>query len=465
MSKKFALKILCVVMAFAILVGLTACGSKPASEDSSKAAEPEKAAEEPKSEAKAEETKKAEPVTLRFLSNLPDRTANQGKLEQMLMDNYMKENPNVKIEVEALQDDMYKQKFKAYSASNNLPDLYYIWGITSLFRPVVDGGYLIELNPKDYESYGFLPNSTDGFMKDGKLYGLPKNTDMFVLYYNKKMFDDNGIKVPATFAELIEAIKAFRAKGITPCAVNGKDRWLVADMLQELTLKASGDKQVIFDAVDRKVKFAENPAIIKGAEMMKELMDNKFYQDSFSAADYGAANNLFAQGKAAMYYMGSWEMGMATNDKLPEEFRNNLHAIAFPPMEGTNAKATDLFAFNGSGYGVSSTTKQKDEAIKFLNYIFLPDNWAKNAWQMGVCFPAQKFDKYMTGNESGLQKELVGLLGNATSLAGVPWIDYTDNSEFKEATQDLSQRFALKMIGVDEYLKELDKAADKAAGK
>ena len=30
-------------------------------------------------------------------------------------------------------------------------------------------------------------------------------------------------------------------------------------------------------------------------------------------SDYGASRNLFGQGKAAMYLMGSWEMGLAAD--------------------------------------------------------------------------------------------------------------------------------------------------------
>lgn len=43
-----------------------------------------------------------EQVTLKVFSNLPDRKNGQGLVEQMIIDEYMKENTNVKIEVEAL---------------------------------------------------------------------------------------------------------------------------------------------------------------------------------------------------------------------------------------------------------------------------------------------------------------------------------------------------------------------------
>ena len=130
-------------------------------------------------------------VTLKVFSNLPDRKNGQGLVEQMIIDDYMEENPNVKIEVEALDEEAYKTKFKAYSMEG-MPDVVSIWGQPAFLDEVLDAGVLAELNQDDYKDYGFISGSLDGFMKDGKLYGLPRNTDVAGFYYNQKMFEDNG---------------------------------------------------------------------------------------------------------------------------------------------------------------------------------------------------------------------------------------------------------------------------------
>ena len=59
------------------------------------------------------EVKADDTVTLKVFSNLPDRKNGQGLVEQMIIDDYMEENPNVDIEVEALDEEAYKTKFKA----------------------------------------------------------------------------------------------------------------------------------------------------------------------------------------------------------------------------------------------------------------------------------------------------------------------------------------------------------------
>lgn len=105
-----------------------------------------------------------------MFSNLPDRKNGQGLVEQTIIDQYMSENPNVNIEVEALDEESYKTKFKAY-AMDGMPDVVSIWGQPSFLDEVLDAGVLAELNESDYSDYGFVSGSLEGFKKDGKLYG------------------------------------------------------------------------------------------------------------------------------------------------------------------------------------------------------------------------------------------------------------------------------------------------------
>lgn len=403
-------------------------------------------------------------ITIKFFSNLPDRTAGQGKLEQLLIDNYMKENPNVIIQLEALQDEPYKQKFKAYASGNSLPDIFMVWGQPSFFNPVMEAGYAAELNPEDFKDYQFFNGALDGFSLNGKLYGLPRNTDYMVLYYNKALFEENGVKVPETFEEVIEAAKAFRAKGIAPIAMNGKDKWAIALLYQDLVIKEGGDQKLIYDAINGKVKFAENPILRKAAEDLKALMDVKGFQDSFVAADYGAANNLFAQEKAAMYYMGAWEVGMDSNPNFSDSFKKNVDVTKFPAPKNGAGKSTDLLAWNGGGYAVSANSPVKEEAIKLLKYIMKPENWAKNGWQLGLVVPGQKYDIYLTGNETNLQKKLTDILSSSTSISGTSWNDSL-TPDFKTSSESLSQELAAGMITPEEFLQRMDKAVEDALAK
>ena len=217
--KSFDSKDIAPLLTATMVFGMTGCGSKteaPANDTS--------AASEATTETavdSAADTAGGEAVTIKVFSNLPDRTSGQGLVEQTLFDEYMKENPNVTIEVEALDDEAYKTKFKAYAAGSQMPDLVSVWGQPGFIDEVIDAGVLAELNEADYADYGFINGSLEGFSKDGKLYGLPRNTDVMCFFYNQKMFDDNGWSVPQNYDELLALGEQINAAGIIPVAMDG----------------------------------------------------------------------------------------------------------------------------------------------------------------------------------------------------------------------------------------------------
>lgn len=299
-------------------------------------------------------------VTLKVFTNLPDRKNGQGLVEQQIIDEYMKENKNVTIKVEALDEEAYKTKFKAYSMEG-MPDVVSIWGQPSFLDEVLDAGVLAELNEDDYKDYGFISGSLDGFKKDGKLYGLPRNTDVAGFYYNEKMFKENGWTVPKTYDELLELAKKINDKGIIPLAMDGGDGWPMAVYLSDILYKLTGSdySSTVSDAI-KKGDFSD-ANIKKATEILKQTADAKMFQKGYDSQDYGTAQNLFTNGQAAMFYMGSWEASMALNEDIPKEIRENIRVFTMPIIDGGKGKATDIAAWNvvDTQYLQNQNTKKK----------------------------------------------------------------------------------------------------------
>jgi raffinose/stachyose/melibiose transport system substrate-binding protein len=215
--KRMSALLLCGTMLAGTLAGCSGSSSSAATSDATAAT--------------AESTSTDGAVTIKVFSNLTDRTSGQGLIEQTLFDSYMEENPNVTIEVEALDDESYKTKFKAYATGGNMPDLVNIWCSPSFLDEVVAAGTLEPLNADDYADYGFTEGSLDGVTYDGQIYGLPRNTDVLGFYYNKDLFEANGVEVPTTWDELLAAAQVFQDAGISPIAMDGQDKWPLAHFI------------------------------------------------------------------------------------------------------------------------------------------------------------------------------------------------------------------------------------------
>lgn len=428
MRKKFLSTVLALTMVVTMAVG---CGKSADTNSSAK--------------------KGDDKVTLKVFTNLPDRKNGQGLVEQQIIDEYMKENKNVTIKVEALDEEAYKTKFKAYSMEG-MPDVVSIWGQPSFLDEVLDAGVLAELNEDDYKDYGFISGSLDGFKKDGKLYGLPRNTDVAGFYYNEKMFKENGWTVPKTYDELLELAKKINDKGIIPLAMDGGDGWPMAVYLSDILYKLTGSdySSTVSDAI-KKGDFSD-ANIKKATEILKQTADAKMFQKGYDSQDYGTAQNLFTNGQAAMFYMGSWEASMALNEDIPKEIRENIRVFTMPIIDGGKGKATDIAAWNGGGYAVSSKSEHKEEAIKFLNYMYQPDKLSKYGWENGVGMSAQDQSAYMTGKETKLQMQFVDAVNNATSLSGTP-INDCGPSTFKTSIESKIQSVSNGSKSVDDFLK------------
>lgn len=449
-------KLVAVMMTAAMTAGmLAACGSENAAESkSTETSDTDSAAEDTASESAGGTEQSAETageaVTLKIFSNLPDRKNGQGLVEQMIIDEYMAENPNVTIEVEALDEEAYKTKFKAYSM-DGMPDVVSIWGQPSFLDEVLEAGVLAELNEDDYADYGFIAGSLEGFKKDGKLYGLPRNTDIQIIYYNQKMFEDNGWEVPSTYEEYITLCQTIKDAGITPVAMDGGDGWPMACYLTDILVKVAGTDYA--DIVSNAVASGDftAPEIKEATQLLVQAAEAGVFQTGYDTQDYGTAQNLFTNGQAAMFAMGSWECSMALNEDIPEEIRTNIRAFTLPPMANGKGGANDIAAWNGGGYAVSANSEIKEEAIKFLNYMYQPDKLSKYGWENGVGMSAQDQSSFMTGNETELQKQVVDILKNATSVSGTP-INDCGPSAFKTAIESEIQSVSNGTESVDDFL-------------
>lgn len=285
-----------------------------------------------------------EQIVIKMFTNLPNRKNGQGLVEQMLIDEYMEENENVVIEVEALDDEAYKTKFRAY-CMEGMPDVVNIWGQPSFLDEVLEAGILAELDEADYSDYKFVEGSLEGFKKDGKLYGLPRGTAM----------------------------------------------------------------------------------------------------------------HLFTSGQAAMLYTGSWESAMALNEDIAEDIRTNIRVFSMPVVEGGEGKATDIAAWNRGGYAVSARSAVKEEAVRFLNFMYQPDKLSRYGWETGNGMSAQDQSAYMSGHETELQKQFVDMLKQATSLSGTPMND-CGPSEFKESIESTIADVSNETMEIDEFLQTIGNA-------
>jgi len=208
--KKFTVLLLILMLLLSTVAGCAK--SEPAVEETTAAAETTVA------------TTEAENITLRIYAQYSD---DDTKIPyDYAVAELAKDYPNVTLELDIqAQDD--GQKLQTYAATGNLPDIFQV-GLTQI-ETFKESGNIMILDDAA-KSTGYLDRAYANaesiiYNEDGHIYAFPYAGNELVLwYYNKALFEQYGVKVPETYAELLTAIEVFNANDIVPMSIFAKEK-------------------------------------------------------------------------------------------------------------------------------------------------------------------------------------------------------------------------------------------------
>lgn len=403
------------------------------------------------SEKNADET-----IVLKMGDNVPDRKNGLGLVIETINTEFEQTYPNVTITTESYNDQPWQEKVRIYATANQLPDVFRYWSFSTLLTPLVEAGMIEELDYDVYSQYEFLPGALEGNMIDGKLYGIPTSSDLWVIYYNKSLFEKAGVEIPTSWDDIMESADAFNDMGIIPMVTDGKDGWPLCELFDNMAQRINGDFTYVAKAQEREMKYTDE-SFVKTADYIQELVKAGVFQENLTTSDYGDARNAFGQERAAMYMMGSWEMGLANDTNFSENFKENLDVMPFPVVEGGKGKATDTLGWYGGNIVISSNSKIKDVANNYVEKI--ASDFGQKCWDLQAAFPPVKVQPLET--DTHVAKQLLSIAANATTMSGTPGLDRLDNV-FKEDHQELMRQLCSLIIDSEEFTTKLDASAQRA---
>jgi len=395
-------------------------------------------------------------VVLRMGDNQPDRKHGVGAVLEDMSAEFIAQNPNVSITTESYNDQPWQEKVRIYATANQLPDLMKYWSLPTLLKPLVEAGMVEPLDYDTFAQYDFLPGALESNMIDGKLYGIPASSDFWVIFYNKSLFEKAGLDIPTSWDEIKADASVFNEMGITPMVTDGKDGWPLCELFDVISERINGDFTYVQDALDRNKKYTD-PSFVAAADYIQELVKAGVFPEDLTTSDYGDARNAFGQERAAMYMMGSWEMSLAHDTTFSDNFRDNLDVMLCPVVEGGKGSATDMLAWYGGNFVVTSTSKNVDISKKYLE--LLASDFGQACWDTGSYFPPVKVTS--SDKNSDVSIKLLDMITNATSVSGTPGLDRADNV-FKEDHQELMRQLCSLMITSEEFTTKLDASAQLA---
>ncbi|MVU78095.1 extracellular solute-binding protein [Nocardia sp. ET3-3] len=196
---------------------------------------------------------------------------------------------------------------------------------------------------------------TAGVMGSGNWYGISDYGEFAMVYYNKDLFAQNNIPVPTTFDELVRAMDAFVAKGITPFA-NAGSEYVGHEYLYQLALTKADRAWV--DAYQRytgKVDF-HDPIWSYAVNTFTDWVKKGYIAKDSAGLKAEDAGNAFEQKKFPMILSGSWWFG-----RFQKEITFDWGTFLFPGSKLIPGSGGNLWV-------VPKKSKHSELATEFIDF-------------------------------------------------------------------------------------------------
>ncbi len=304
----------------------------------------------------------AEPVTLTYL--VDDTDATQARANALAAA-YTEKHPNVTFDVETRPggtegDNIVKTRL----STGEMTDIFW-YNSGSLLQALNPTETLVDISGEPYianidESY--LPTVS----QDDAIFGVPSETAMGGgILYNKKVFADNGLQVPTSWAEFGANNDKLKTAGVAPIGATYADTWtsqlfVLADFYNVQSAVPDFAEQYTAN----KAHYSDTPAALAGFKRLQEGFDKGWYQEDFGAAKLDDGLNALAEGTIAQYPMLTFTLGT-----IAENHPDKIQDIGFFGQPGEDAAKNGATIWMPAATYIAKSSENQDVAKDFLGFI------------------------------------------------------------------------------------------------
>lgn len=328
------------------------------------------------------------------------------------------------------------------------PGLFTWWSGPQL-QTLVENG-LVEDLTSVWDNYiyneGVSQGVADAFTFDGKIYAAPWSVLYNVVFYNKTVFDQYGLKEPETFDEFLTVCDTLKSNGVTSIALKS-DSW--AGFIWFQALLAAKDVELYKGVCDGSIKYTDE-RIVEVMEIWKDMLDKDYFSLPIDWSDVRAA---FSNGEVAMMLEPHVEFAGMRNDYGMTE-GEDIDSFVVPSMDG--GKKTIFF--EAAPLCVASNSAQKDDALKVL------ESWYKPEVQNAFHAQSGYTNTSKVNVDSPAVQKILDETADADNYQLVLRFYESTPDKLRDFVLDELMRFQLKNSTVEEMLNAIQAEADATFG-
>lgn len=442
-------KIIALLLAFVMVLGLVACGSNNSAANDSATNN---------SAADNSASNKSEGTTTKITVMASQDWVKDAELE---LAEQFTEQTGIEVDYQIIPADQYPSVLTTKLNSGECADIFMhqsgATDIVTLLQIETNG---VDLSDEEWVSR-FTPAVAYQCSVDGKCYGLTTwdVSDSYAMWYNKTIFAQYGLEVPTTFEEFMNVCQVLLDNGETPiyeCVAAGWHHQL--NWFDVSAIYDAADPDMVEKLNNNEVKLADYEVFATVLNQMKQVADAGYFGEYYMSNAYEDLNMEMADGNAVM---ACNMMGRTAEIDACDGIYTSEDFGVFPVPYGDNQVIAETPC--GPSKFIYSGSQNIDAAKQYLAFLASPESL-----QYLIDNEPSFNDMPFSGLNSTYSEEIKTVVANyKTGASGVyqNCVNYL-NPQWMEIGADISAMFMGEMTA-EEVIANMDmRRADqaKAAG-
>lgn len=306
----------------------------------------------------------AAPVELRYFYRAPWPSSEI--YANWMIDEWNKTNgERIHVTGSSVDGETYKTKQAIELASSNPPDIFYSWE-GGRAAEVIANGFSADLSGY-YDKYGWKDSLVEAGVSlatfDGKQRFVPTEVGASVVWYRTDLYAKLGLTVPETWDELMANAQVAKDAGLTAFQLTNQKKWPSQFMWSAMLVNKHG-LDTYNGLIGNTIPWTDERAV-DITQMMMDLANDGMFEDSFNSVDLAPGFVPWNQGKALMWYQGSFNLGSFRG----EGEKCCTVPMDFFPMPAFPGQDPVMSVFAEDTLMIHAKSSNKDEAAEFINWM------------------------------------------------------------------------------------------------
>jgi raffinose/stachyose/melibiose transport system substrate-binding protein len=299
------------------------------------------------------------------------------KAAEQLSKDFTAKNPNITVKVEAHPEGAEGDNLvKTRLSTGDMSDVFG-YNTGSLFQAIAPEKNLTPLDDQPWIAQ-LDQNFTKTVSAGGKVYGAPQGTfSAGAVMYNRAIYSKLGLQVPKTWAEFMANNAKIKAAGIDAIIQTYQETWTSQlFVLGDFHNVLSAEPDFPDKYTKNQVKYATDPAAIKGFKHQQEAHDAGYFNKDFASSKLNDGLKKLANGEGAHYPILS---GVVAT--IVANYPDKAKDIGMFPLPGDDAAKNGMTVWTPGGLYIPKSVEgaKLDAAKKFIAFAASPEGCASQS--------------------------------------------------------------------------------------